>query len=118
MPSSFSHPEVTEVLTNLKSEFIKVKRSDLEHPISIQKPYPSPVDWRDQPIYFLMIDRFNNPSSDPKFEWNKAVEKSQGGTFEGVRQKLSYIKNLVVGVFSSFAFIKKCLIPEIFTDIV
>ncbi len=97
MPSSFSHPEVTEVLTNLKSEFIKVKRSDLEHPISIQKPYPSPVDWRDQPIYFLMIDRFNNPSSDPKFEWNKAVEKSQGGTFEGVRQKLSYIKNLGAG---------------------
>jgi len=25
-------------------------------------PFPSPADWRDQVIYFLMVDRFNNKS--------------------------------------------------------
>jgi hypothetical protein len=28
-------------------------------------PYPSPIDWRDQWIYFLMVDRFNNPHQGP-----------------------------------------------------
>ena len=23
--------------------------------------FPSPQDWRDQVIYFLLVDRFNNP---------------------------------------------------------
>jgi hypothetical protein len=25
--------------------------------------FPSPEDWRDQPIYFLLVDRFNNPDA-------------------------------------------------------
>src|SRR5207248_1478190 len=25
--------------------------------------FPSPEDWRDTPIYFLMVDRFNNPTA-------------------------------------------------------
>ena len=29
-------------------------------------PFPSPEDWRDQPIYFLMVDRFHNPLAEPK----------------------------------------------------
>ena len=28
--------------------------------VQIRTPYPSPEDWRDQVIYFLMVDRFNN----------------------------------------------------------
>ncbi|HAM50659.1 MAG TPA: hypothetical protein DCP92_08195, partial [Nitrospiraceae bacterium] len=28
-------------------------------------PFPSPEDWRDQVIYFLMVDRFNNPAARP-----------------------------------------------------
>ena len=27
----------------------------------IPYPFPSPADWRDQWIYFVLIDRFNNP---------------------------------------------------------
>jgi glycosidase len=61
--------------------------------------FPSPADWRDQGIYFLMVDRFNNPTKppnhtpfdDPKFDGY------QGGTFGGVRDKLAYIKGLGAG---------------------
>lgn len=60
---------------------------------------PSPADWRDQWIYFLMLDRFNNrisppnhaPFDDPQFS------EFQGGTFRGVRAQLPYLKQLGVG---------------------
>ena len=28
--------------------------------------FPSPADWRDHPLYFLLIDRFHNPDQPPK----------------------------------------------------
>ena len=59
---------------------------------------PSPADWRDCWIYFLMVDRFNNPSDPPKqLPFDKAFGDFQGGTFEGMRQKLGYLKELGVG---------------------
>ena len=62
-------------------------------------PFPSPADWRDQIIYFLMVDRFCNPASlpvhqpydDPNFG------QYQGGKFAGVQQQLKYIKSLGAG---------------------
>jgi glycosidase len=62
--------------------------------ITMRKPFPSPDDWRDLPIYFAMIDRFNNPNAMPGSPWNAAYSSFQGGTFEGIRQRLDYIKNL------------------------
>jgi len=58
-------------------------------------PFPSPEDWRDHPIYFALVDRFNNPSAKP----NSADPylPYQGGTFEGLRQQLGYIRDLGVG---------------------
>lgn len=61
--------------------------------------HPSPADWRDQPIYFLMVDRFNNPRhtpvhapfDDPRFDGY------QGGSLEGVRSALGYLKRLGAG---------------------
>ncbi|HTZ89995.1 MAG TPA: alpha-amylase family glycosyl hydrolase [Alloacidobacterium sp.] len=64
--------------------------------VQVPYPYPSPTDWRDCWIYFLMIDRFNNPAAAPKFTWNKKYGFRQGGTFEGVRMQLPYLQQLGV----------------------
>ena len=55
----------------------------------------SPADWRDKWIYFLLVDRFNNPAAPPPFEEPCGVY--QGGTFAGIKAQLKYIKNLGVG---------------------
>lgn len=65
--------------------------------------FPSPSDWRDQFIYHLLVDRFNNgkPDIPPYNPDTSAVgrddsegEKWQGGTLKGITDKLDYIKNL------------------------
>ena len=59
---------------------------------------PSP-DWRDQIIYFLLTDRFND--GDPRNNDQRAGEfdpadkaKYSGGDLRGVEQKIDYIKGL------------------------
>jgi glycosidase len=66
---------------------------------TITTPFPSPQDWRDVWIYFLMLDRFNRadgklPASTPH---EKPFGEFQGGTFNGVRDRLHYIKDLGAG---------------------
>lgn len=64
-------------------------------PVSLWKPFPSPDDWRDQPIYFAIVDRFNNPVARPaNSPWDMPYNGFQGGSFEGIRQRLDYIKDL------------------------
>lgn len=63
--------------------------------------FPSPEDWRDPLIYFLMMDRFNNPHSQPQpanvpFD-DQNYSGFRGGKFSGVREQLPYLKNLGVG---------------------
>ena len=62
-------------------------------------PFPSPPDWRDQSIYFLMVDRFNNPAAAPvhKPYDDPNYFAYQGGNFLGIQQQLAYIKSLGVG---------------------
>jgi glycosidase len=74
---------------------------------------PSPADWRDEVIYFLLPDRFSDggegarPLVDPKnpranrpagLQWSDWAASGggrfQGGTIKGLTSKLDYIKGL------------------------
>jgi len=79
---------------------------------------PSPVDWRDEVLYFLLVDRFSDGREDDRplldrqnlrearptlpggepWRWDKwaesGVQRWQGGTIKGIQSKLSYLKNL------------------------
>jgi len=66
---------------------------------AITTPFPSPQDWRDVWIYFLMLDRFNRADGKPpaSMPYDKPFGEFQGGTFNGVRDRLNYIKDLGAG---------------------
>lgn len=72
-------------------------------------PFPSPADWRDQSIYFLLVDRFNNPAAPPHFEpFDGMAGQFQGGTFNGIRAQLDYLKQLGVGALWLSPVLKNC----------
>lgn len=67
--------------------------------------YPSPTDWREQFIYFLLVDRFNDGKLDtPPYDPDTAERNRgndwqignvpQGGNLRGIIARLDYIKNL------------------------
>jgi glycosidase len=85
MPTTLSDTNVTALLD-------RAKRG-----IPLNGLTASPEDWRDCWIYFLMIDRFNNPTSPPKQPYDIDTATFQGGTLAGMRSKLAYLKNLGVG---------------------
>ena len=77
--------------------------------------HPSPSDWREEVLYFLLPDRFSdgreagrpqldrtNPGAarPPGFRFDRWAESGggryQGGTIDGVRSKLGYLKGLGV----------------------
>jgi glycosidase len=70
----------------------------------VDKVFPSPAQWRDQNIYHLLIDRFDNnqdlppfdPDSGNRHEWNLEQDGSefQGGCIKGITRRLDYIRNL------------------------
>ncbi len=85
-----------------------------------QRYFRSPGDWRDQVLYFLLVDRFSDAgeASRPRLDrdqlsaarpamadgqpwrWDRWAESGaarwQGGTLAGVRSKLGYLKRLGV----------------------
>jgi len=82
--------------------------------------HPSPADWRNEVLYFLLVDRFSDAqeSSRPKLDrhnrstarpagtdgqswrWDRWAESGahrwQGGTIKGVQSKLDYLQDLGV----------------------
>ncbi len=56
---------------------------------------PSPADWRDHWIYFLLVDRFDNPKGPPPY--SEPCGLYQGGSFAGIKNRLNYLKELSVG---------------------
>jgi glycosidase len=114
MPSSVFGPEVQAVfdgVTTTRSRQIRVGAETR----TIPTPFPSPQDWRDQWIYFLMIDRFNNPSAmpastrqTPAVGFDQPFGEFQGGTFNGVMQQLDYISQLGAGAIWMTPVLKNC----------
>lgn len=96
MPATINGADVREVLND-------ARRWD-----SSRRLTPSPGDWRDCWIYFLMVDRFNNPAAPPKAPFDAPFGGFQGGTIDGMRQKLDYLKELGVGAIWFAPVLKNC----------
>lgn len=65
--------------------------------------FPPPVDWRDQFIYPLLVDRFDDGQDHPPFDPSTTprgrrdrehAHHFQGGNLNGVTRRLDYIKRL------------------------
>jgi len=73
--------------------------------------HPSPLEWEEQILYFLLVDRFSNgqeknlynPDTDyenalkneeSKQQWLEQGDKWLGGTLQGSKSKLGYLKEL------------------------
>jgi len=75
----------------------------------IPTPFPSPADWRDHWIYFLLVDRFNHPSAPPHSSpFDGPHGTFQGGTFDGVRKQLDYLRQLGAGALWLSPVLKNC----------
>lgn len=108
MPTSIRSNTVRTVLENAATP----QRKSIvvgDRTVEINTPFASPQDWRDVWIYFLLLDRFNNPVTQPRhapFDGQHGV--FQGGTFNGVREQLDYLQELGVGAIWLSPVTKNC----------
>lgn len=108
MIKSIWDPDVQETFDQVKSHKTKVVKIG-DKSVEIQTPFPSPEDWRDHWIYFLLVDRFNNPDASPaNLPWDGEHGVFQGGNFNGIRQQLEYLKELGVGAIWLSPVLKNC----------
>jgi glycosidase len=112
--SSVFGPEVQAVFDGVRTAQSRQVRVGNDT-ITIPTPFPSPQDWRDHWIYFLMIDRFNNPTvgpastrQNPAVGFDQPFGEFQGGTFDGVMQQLDYIRQLGAGAIWLTPVLKNC----------
>ncbi len=99
MPTELFGTDVEQVLEDARRHARERRQVDVAvgtTTVRIPRPFPSPADWRDTWIYFLLIDRFNNDGAPPASAWNRRFDHRQGGTFKGVRAQLGYLQDLGV----------------------
>ncbi len=108
MPTSIWSDEIQSVFAQARSP--RRKRVQIGNKtVEIPMPFPSPEDWRDKWIYFLLVDRFNNPPAPPQhLPWDGEHGEYQGGTFNGVRAQLEYLQELGVGAIWLSPVLKNC----------
>lgn len=71
--------------------------SDLEHPSERPHRSNADVDWRDQIIYQIMVDRFENGDPNNDFNVEPSVPgKYHGGDWQGIIDRLDYLEELGV----------------------
>jgi glycosidase len=97
--ASISSPIVTQTIldaqTGARQRRTKTVTVDGQ-PRTVLSPFPSPGDWRDCWMYFLLVDRFNHPTQPPRGAWNQRFDFRQGGTLKGVQARLGYLERLGV----------------------
>ena len=99
MNTNIYNPAIAQALKDIQTAFQNKSKKTISvngTPTTIPYPFPSPADWRDTWIYFLMIDRFCNPTTAPQSIWNQQYGFRQGGTFTGITAQLDYLKTLGV----------------------
>ena len=108
MPSSVFDAEVGDAFERARTPVLKPVRVG-RRTVRVASPFPSPEDWRDRWIYFVLIDRFNNPGASPRsVPYDAQCGVFQGGTFDGVRRQLDYLQRLGVGAIWLSPVLKNC----------
>ncbi|MGD8451355.1 MAG: alpha-amylase family glycosyl hydrolase [Phycisphaerae bacterium] len=100
-PQSVFDQSVDDVIADARQ---RARMTDKElEAAGLERPFPSPADWRDTCMYFLLVDRFNNPAAQPASEkcnppigWDMHWASRQGGTLKGIEAQLGYLKELGV----------------------
>jgi hypothetical protein len=73
VPKSIFAPEISQTFADARRAAAanatrKVTVNGVE--VHVLSPFPSPTDWRDCWMYFLMLDRFANDQFPPSGPWN------------------------------------------------
>ncbi len=98
-PTSIFAPEISQTFADARDAAAKKATKNVTvngRVVPVRSPFPSPTDWRDCWMYFLMLDRFANDQFPPSGPWNQRYDFRQGGTFRGVTAQLDYLNELGV----------------------
>ena len=98
-PREIFAPEVRRIFVQARDRARRKTTRDVtvnNRVVPVRYPFPSPTDWRDCWMYYVMIDRFANPQAPPSGAWNRRFDYRQGGTFVGVISQLNYLEELGV----------------------